>query len=142
MVCYFNPSFSSFSFSSQYTGNAYADFLLGLPDTTGYTYTHTPEYARLWYLNSFVQDDWKVRQNLTLSSVCATSTTVRRSTRTTSSPPSILPPERSNHHPLLDPGSVCQFANSILRRDDDCYGALYRAGLLQVFFHARPADTR
>lgn len=64
---YFNPTFGSFSFSSQYTGNAYADFLLGLPDTTGYTYTRTPEYARLWYLNTFVQDDWKVRQNLTLS---------------------------------------------------------------------------
>jgi Carboxypeptidase regulatory-like domain len=64
---YFNPTFGSFSYSSQYTGNAYADFLLGLPDTTGYTYTRTPEYARYWYLNSFVQDDWNVRPNLTLS---------------------------------------------------------------------------
>jgi hypothetical protein len=64
---YFNPTFGSFSFSSQYTGNAYADFLLGLPDTTGYTYSRTPEYARLWYLNSFVQDDWNVTHNLTLS---------------------------------------------------------------------------
>jgi hypothetical protein len=64
---YFNPTFGSFSFTSQYTGNAYADFLLGLPDTTGYTYSRTPEYARFWYLNSFVQDDWKVRKNLNLS---------------------------------------------------------------------------
>ena len=64
---YFNPTFGSFSYSAQYTGNAYADFLLGLPDTTGYTYTRTPEYARLWYLNSFIQDDWNIRPNLTLS---------------------------------------------------------------------------
>lgn len=63
---YFYPTFGSFSYSSQYTGNAYADFLLGLPDSTSYTYTRTPEYARLWYLNAFVQDDWKVRNNLTL----------------------------------------------------------------------------
>jgi hypothetical protein len=64
---YFNPSFGTFSYSSQYAGNAYADFLLGLPDTTGYTYTRTPEYARYWYLNSFIQDDWNIRKNLTLS---------------------------------------------------------------------------
>jgi hypothetical protein len=63
---YFYPSFGSFSFSSQYTGSAYADFLLGLPDSTSYTYSRSPEYARLWYLNSFVQDDWKVRDNLTM----------------------------------------------------------------------------
>jgi len=63
---YFNPTFGGFSFSSQYTGNAYADFLLGLPGSTSYTYARAPEYARLWYLNTFVQDDWKVRKNLTL----------------------------------------------------------------------------
>ncbi len=63
---YFNPTFGSFSYTAQFTGNAYADFLLGLPGSTSYTYTRTPEYARYWYLNSFVQDDWKVRRNLTL----------------------------------------------------------------------------
>jgi len=63
---YFNPTFGSFSFSSQYTSNAYADFLLGLPDSTSYTYARTPEYARLWYLNTFMQDDWKVNNRLTL----------------------------------------------------------------------------
>ena len=63
---YFNPTFGGFSYSNQYTGNAYADFLLGLPDTTSYTYTRPAEYARLWYVNTFVQDDWKVRKNLTM----------------------------------------------------------------------------
>jgi len=64
---YFNPSFGSFSFSSQYTGNDYADFLLGLPDSTSYTYARSPQYTRYWYLNTFLQDDWQVRKNLTLS---------------------------------------------------------------------------
>ena len=63
---YFYPTFGSFSYSAQYTGNAYADFLLGLPDSTSYTYSRSAEYARFWYLNGFVQDDWKVRKNLTL----------------------------------------------------------------------------
>lgn len=64
---YFFPSFGGDSFTSQYTGNAYADFLLGIPDTTSYTYPRTPEYARYWFLNTFVQDDWQLRKNLTLS---------------------------------------------------------------------------
>ncbi|WP_263378057.1 TonB-dependent receptor [Granulicella paludicola] len=64
---YFNPTFGSFSFTNQYTGNAYADFLLGIPDSTSYTYARSPEYARLWYVNTFLQDDWKVLKNLTLN---------------------------------------------------------------------------
>ncbi len=63
---YFNPSFGAFNYTSQFTGNAYSDFLLGLPGSTSYTYARAPEYARYWYLNTFVQDDWKVRRNLTL----------------------------------------------------------------------------
>ena len=63
---YFNPTFGSFTFDGAFTNFGYADFLLGLPQTTGYTYTRSPEYARLWYLNAFAQDDWKVKQNLTL----------------------------------------------------------------------------
>jgi hypothetical protein len=64
---YFNPTFGSFAFNGDYTNFSYADFLLGLPATTGYTYPRTPQYSRFWYLNAFVQDDWKVRQNLTVS---------------------------------------------------------------------------
>ncbi len=63
---YFNPTFGSFSYTGSYTNFPYADFLLGLPQTTGYTYPRTPQYSRLWYLSGFVQDDWRVRPNLTL----------------------------------------------------------------------------
>lgn len=63
---YYNPTFGTYSFTGAYTNFAYADFLLGLPQTTGYTYTRPPEYARLWYLNAFVQDDWRIKPNLTL----------------------------------------------------------------------------
>jgi hypothetical protein len=63
---YFNPTFGSFSFDGAFSNFGYADFLLGLPQTTGYTFPRTPQYSRLWYLNGFVQDDWKVKPNLTL----------------------------------------------------------------------------
>jgi Carboxypeptidase regulatory-like domain len=63
---YFNPTFGTYSFTGSFSNFDYADFLLGLPQTTGYTYPRTPQYSRLWYLNSFVQDDWKIKRNLTL----------------------------------------------------------------------------
>jgi hypothetical protein len=63
---YFNPSFGSFSFTGSFSNFGYADFLLGLPQTTGYTYPRSPQYSRLWYLSAFAQDDWKARPNLTL----------------------------------------------------------------------------
>ncbi len=63
---YFNPTFGSFSFAGAYTNFGYADFLLGLPQTTGYTYPRSPQYSRLWYLSAFAQDDWQFKPNLTL----------------------------------------------------------------------------
>ncbi|MFT4113819.1 carboxypeptidase regulatory-like domain-containing protein [Silvibacterium sp.] len=63
---YYNPTFGSDSFTGAYTNFAYADFLLGLPQTTSYTYARSPQYAQLWYLSGFVQDDWKVKPNLTV----------------------------------------------------------------------------
>lgn len=64
---YFNPSFGTFNFNGNQTGFAYADFLLGLPQTTGYTYTRPPQYGRQYFLNGFLQDDWKITPNLMLS---------------------------------------------------------------------------
>jgi hypothetical protein len=63
---YFNPSFGSFAFDGSLSNFGYSDFLLGLPQSTAYTYTRTPEYARLWFLSGFLQDDWKVKPNLTV----------------------------------------------------------------------------
>lgn len=63
---YFYPTYGAFSFDGAYTNFAYADFLLGLPQTTSYTFPRTPEYARLWFLNAFVQDEWRMKPNLTL----------------------------------------------------------------------------
>ena len=63
---YFNPSFGTDNFVGGFTNFAYADFLLGLPQTTGYTYTRPPQYSRLWFLSAFAQDDWKVTPNLTV----------------------------------------------------------------------------
>ena len=58
----------SFSFNGTYTGNAYADFLLGYPVTTG---NATPEdYTVRWNSSQYgmyVQDDWKVLRNLTFN---------------------------------------------------------------------------
>lgn len=48
------------------TGLGYADFLFGLPDTWGVS--SVPETGlRIWNLQTFVQDDYKVKPNLTLN---------------------------------------------------------------------------
>ncbi|HYL34595.1 MAG TPA: TonB-dependent receptor [Bryobacteraceae bacterium] len=56
----------SFSFSGQYTGNAFADFLLGIPTETALetlTIPHLYQNA----LAFFIQDTWKVNQKLTFN---------------------------------------------------------------------------
>ena len=58
----------SFSFNGNYTGNAYADFLLGYPNSTG---TSTPQdFIVRWnsaQYGMYVQDDWKILHNLTFN---------------------------------------------------------------------------
>jgi hypothetical protein len=61
------PSFGSFTFNGSESGNGYADFLLGLPQATSYTYIRPTEYAHQYFLNGFIQDDWRIRRNLMLS---------------------------------------------------------------------------
>jgi hypothetical protein len=61
------PNFGTFNFNGSLTGIGYADFLLGLPQSTGYTYLRPTEYARQYFLNGFLQDDWRVSRNLLLS---------------------------------------------------------------------------
>jgi hypothetical protein len=61
------PSFGTFTFNGTETGYAYADFLLGLPQATTYTFDRPTEYARQYFLSGFIQDDWRARRNLMLS---------------------------------------------------------------------------
>ena len=61
------PSYGTFTFNGTETGYAYADFLLGLPQATTYTFDRPTEYARQYFLSGFVQDDWRARPNLMLS---------------------------------------------------------------------------
>lgn len=63
---YFN-TFGSYSFSNQFSNFALSDFILGLPGSTSYTYNRPNQYSRLWFLNGFIQDDWKIRPNLTIN---------------------------------------------------------------------------
>jgi hypothetical protein len=58
----------SFNFANQYTGLAFADFLLGLPASTSQT---TPSFATTRNISSqwagYVQDDWKPMPRLTIN---------------------------------------------------------------------------
>ena len=63
-----SQSHGSFTFTGRYTGIAYADFLLGYPNTTG---NATPSDYVVRYNSSqygmYVQDDWKILPRLTLN---------------------------------------------------------------------------
>lgn len=54
-------------FTGFYTGNGVADFLLGLPRSASETLGFVPRKQRYGDYSAFVQDDWKVTPNLTLS---------------------------------------------------------------------------
>lgn len=59
-------NYGVFSFNGSKTGNAYADFLLGLPATM----TQDAPVRKVdegWYLSVFAQDDWRVHPRLTLN---------------------------------------------------------------------------
>jgi hypothetical protein len=62
-----NATFNgTFSFLATATGNAFADFLLGLP--SNYTQTTGQRfYLRNFYLAGFVEDSWRARSNLTIN---------------------------------------------------------------------------
>lgn len=57
----------SFTFTGLLTGNAFADFMLGLPDSTG----RIPNVARVSlrqrHVYAYAQDDWRVRSDLTIN---------------------------------------------------------------------------
>ncbi|MBL8209831.1 MAG: carboxypeptidase regulatory-like domain-containing protein [Bryobacterales bacterium] len=59
--------FGTYGFTGFATGNAWADFLLGVPQTTSRNYVRPTRYARFFHLSGFIQDDFKVSQNFTLN---------------------------------------------------------------------------
>lgn len=59
--------FGNYSFTGQYTGVPYADFLLGLPTSVTRVDPYPTQYNRFWDAALFVQDDWKIAPRLTLN---------------------------------------------------------------------------
>ena len=61
-----NPIFGSYSFTGKFTGNAYADFLLGLPATVTRLEPYATQHNRSRDWAGYAQDDFKVTARLTL----------------------------------------------------------------------------
>ena len=57
----------AFTYTGQFTGNAFADFLLGYPTSAVSGIGRGSEDARTNWLHLFAQDDWRVRRNLTVN---------------------------------------------------------------------------
>ncbi|MBI4910494.1 MAG: hypothetical protein HY820_43165, partial [Acidobacteria bacterium] len=59
--------FGSFVFSANFSGNAYANFLLGLPASVTRTDPYPAHYTRWNNIAWYIQDDYKILPRLTLS---------------------------------------------------------------------------
>ena len=57
----------AFTYTGQFTGNAFADFLLGYPTTAVTGIGRGDENGRTNWFHLFAQDDWRVRSNLTVN---------------------------------------------------------------------------
>ncbi len=57
----------SFTYTGQFTGNAFADFLLGYPTTAVSGIGRGDENGRTSWFHLFAQDDWRIRSNLTVN---------------------------------------------------------------------------
>ena len=58
----------AFTYTGQFTGNAFADFLLGYPTSATSGIGRGDEDGRTNWLHLYAQDDWQARQNLTVQS--------------------------------------------------------------------------
>jgi hypothetical protein len=57
----------TFNYLGKYTGNAFADFLLGLPSTGSVGVGDPLLNGRVWRVGAYVEDDWRVTPRLTLN---------------------------------------------------------------------------
>jgi hypothetical protein len=64
---YPNSMYGTYNFNGTYTGFGYADFLLGIPQTTQLTIPNPPRYLRGTTWSLYAQDQFKVNQRLTLN---------------------------------------------------------------------------
>ena len=69
---WFNPvnpatARGAFAFTGQWTGNAFADFLLGYPSSAQVGIGRADEHGRSTWLHVYGQDDWKAASNLSIN---------------------------------------------------------------------------
>ncbi len=57
----------SFNFRGDFTGNAFADFILGEPFTASRVVGKGVETGRSWWHGYYIQDDWKLSRKLTIN---------------------------------------------------------------------------
>jgi hypothetical protein len=61
-------NYGTFNFSTaQFTGAEFADFLLGIPNTTDYDVVQSDNDGKSFYSNAFAQDEWHVTPRMVLS---------------------------------------------------------------------------
>ncbi|HLG97499.1 MAG TPA: carboxypeptidase regulatory-like domain-containing protein [Bryobacteraceae bacterium] len=61
-----NPR-GGFLFNGEFTGNAFADFLLGYPATSSIAYGNADKYFRTSWLDAFANDDWRIKNSLSIN---------------------------------------------------------------------------
>lgn len=64
---YPNSIYGQYNFTSVYTGFAYADFLLGIPQSTSQSIPTPPRYLRSTMWSIYAQDQFKISPSLTLN---------------------------------------------------------------------------
>jgi len=57
----------SFTFTGAATGNDFADFLVGIPDTSSIAFGNADKYFRESVYDAYVTDDWRINPELTLN---------------------------------------------------------------------------
>ena len=57
----------AFTFNGSFTGNAFADFLLGLPNTSSIAFGNADKGFRAWTYDAYFNDDFRLGQNLTIT---------------------------------------------------------------------------